>query len=321
MSETPIQQMQGELLRRAYVAFFVEHQPFFARDVCVENGWDEGVFERAVDEADGLKRHDSARHRITAVGVLDAERRGLPDPHLVESNKRVRTALLCCFGEVNEREGRHASLDYREALARASAETGADPTLVEANFQFLLDYRELESRGSVSTFGLTYLGLLAWRAWQRRDSLYKRFEGLRSTEPHARGREFNDLFGQLASGEGWAVDVSVNAPGEEIDVVMSREDSFYLVECKWWNEPIGTEHIRSFEGKLGDRLGVQGVFVSMSGFTKEARARAERTTGQTPMIFVGPVETAELFDGRRNLNELLVEKKRSLILKRQVAWC
>jgi len=321
MTDFTLKEIQRELLRSAYVAFFTERAPLDTRKLCTQHGWDTKLYERALDEGMGITARDSGHYEIQTTGIRIAEEWGLPDPDLIEKNDQIRAALLICFGEVYERDGPMGSVGHREALAEAEAATGASSGLVEANFDYLLQLHLLETHGGVSFFRLDrYHGMSAWLPLKKLKALSREFEAIRALEPQPRGRALEGLFQQLAEGEGWTVDTRVTAPGEEIDLVISREDSFYLVECRWWSDPIGARSIRDFQGKLRERSGVQGIFVSMSGFTKDAQELVERTTSDTPTLLFGRQDAEGALTGKRTLKDLLTEKKRSLVLRRQARW-
>jgi hypothetical protein len=200
-----------------------------------------------------------------------------------------------------------------------STATSIDSVVVDANQEFLADIMELSRRSAA--YRIASPGLTSLRAWKRRGSFAQAFEALKtSTSPQERGRQFQKLVALLAREEGWRVDEGVLGPGEEIDVVLNRDDSFYLLECRWKGEPVEPKEIRDFTGKLQKRSGVQGVFVSMSGYTQEARNEVEVVAGDSPIVLVGPGEVADLFIGALNFNGMLTEKKRSLVLHRKAPW-
>jgi hypothetical protein len=135
-------------------------------------------------------------------------------------------------------------------------------------------------------------------------------------------RQFLVEIGELARTADWRVDESVLAPGEETDLILNRNDSFYMVECRWKKEddPVSAPEIRDFAGKLQKRAGIDGIFVSMSGYTSDATEWVEGITGQTPIVLVGPGDVVDLFTGTLGFNAMLTEKKRALVLQRKAPW-
>lgn len=79
---------------------------------------------------------------------------------------------------------------------------------------------------------------------------------------------------------------------EEIDLVLRNEldhafwaahhSPLIIVECKNWAKPVGVEPLRVLESKLEDRRGLVriGVFISVSGFTKEFLTRLKAVQGR-----------------------------------------
>jgi hypothetical protein len=318
------EKVRDVLLRRLYDAFFAGQEDVAVGTIREQHGWDERTFWRVLEDmvAEGLvSPPDSGpRCEIKPSGVLDAESRKIVPPRLAATNNCVRALILAKYAETYEAKGREGDRAHGEVLAAVTGETDADAVVVAANHEFLWDAGLLEA-GSLGYFMISQGGLAAVREWRRRSDLGERFDALHeSLSPQARGRQFQSLFNQLASDAGWRVDESVLGPGEEIDLVLHRQDAFCLVECRWKNGPVSAMEIRDFEGKLRKRSGVQGVFVSMSGYTADAVTEVVAVAGDTPIVLMGPGEVADLFNGRLTLNELLVEKKRSLVLRRKAAW-
>jgi hypothetical protein len=318
---------RDELLRRMYVAYFTSEDHFKAGKVKQEHGWDEQFFQRALADLAGehlVRWVDSAPSlEIKPAGIMQAERLGLTPADLLSSNRRVRPLILAKYAEVYEAKGWQGELHYHEAVNAVSAETGLPAVLVEANQQFLVEIGQLQD-SDTAYFKISSLGLDSAREGKRRSALLERFEELRnsSSSRQERGRRFQSLFGVLARTADWRVDESVLAPGEETDLILNRNDSFYMVECRWKKEddPASAPEIRDFAGKLQKRTGIDGIFVSMSGYTSDATDWVEGITGQTPIILVGPGEVVDLFAGALGFNAMLTEKKRALVLQRRAPW-
>jgi hypothetical protein len=323
-----LSQIRDELLRRLYVAYFTTEDALMVREVQQQRGWDEAVFWRALDDISAehlaTQLDSGPRFEIQPAGILRVERLKLVPSELASANNRVRPLILAKYAEAYEAQGWQGEWHHREVISAVATESGQDPVLVYANHEFLFELRELQHPRSLGYFKITKLGLATVREWRRRSQLRTRFEELQNwtASPQERGRQFQKLFGQLASDAGWRVDESVLGPGEEIDLALNRDDAFYLLESRWKKEgePVSAKEIRDFEGKLRKRSGVQGVFVSMSGYTVDATDEVERVTGDTPIILLGPGDVADLFSGALGFNDTLTEKKRSLVLHRKAPW-
>ena len=166
---------------------------------------------------------------------------------------------------------------------------------------------------------ITDRALDAVREWRKHTALERAFDALRELMPESRrGRSFQALFGQFARGEGWNVDESEGGSGEELDLVLSNGGLYYILECRWKADPVEAKEIRDFQGKLRKRSGVFGLFVSMSGYTAGATGEAVGGAGDAPTLFVGPGEIADLFARRLDFAGLLSDKRRQLVLRREI---
>lgn len=320
-------EITDELLRRLYMAHFPKQEPLFVRDVLLQHGWEEGLFWRALQglSSTGLaKMRDSGpRYEMQPKGVLAVEARRLIPEALILVQQQIRTALLAIFAEAYESRGpdERGELHYRVARARATEETGADAALVDANLEFLFAAGYLRDPGTLGYFVIADVGLHAVRQWRVHSDLERAFDALKAVSPASkRGREFQGLFGRLARAFGWMVDESEGGPGEEIDLILGEDDTYYLVECRWTAAAVEAKDIRDFQGKLRKRSGVFGLFVSMSGYTAGAVQEAQGSSGEAPMVLIGSGEVGGLFGGAVDLSEMLREKRRLLVLRREVPW-
>ena len=315
------------LLRRFYLAYFLAREWLAVRDAMREEGWNEDVTFRALEQMsrDGLVRlRDSGPHyQLLPPGVLEAERRQLVPAEAIATHGRIRTAVLAKYAEAYEsaRTGERSDRHCREIAQAVAAEAAVDEPLVEANHEFLFEAGYLSHPGSLGFFVIPDRALQAVREWRKHSALEDAFEALRQVVPEStRGRGFQSLFGQFARGEGWNVDEGAGGPGEELDLVLSNADLYYILECRWKAEPVEAKEIRDFQGKPRKRSGVFGLFVSMSGYTAGATGEAVSGAGEVPTLFVGPGEAADLFARRVNFADLLNEKRKLLVLRRAISW-
>lgn len=106
--------------------------------------------------------------------------------------------------------------------------------------------------------------------------------------------EFEYLVGELFRREGWVVTETgrQDGPDGNIDIVLTRARERRVVQCKRWTSwVVGANDIRSFAGTLLSEgaSGKEGIFVTLSDFSDQARAEAKRT-GMTLL------DRAELFE-------------------------
>jgi hypothetical protein len=313
--------VKDELQRRLYEAFFAGQDRLLVREIQREYGWDDRVFWRALEDlsaehlANGLD--SGPNYEITPEGIVAWEARGLAPPALRDSSNKARVAILQKYAAAYEEKGREGDLHGGQVVKEVVADAGLDETLVMANHDFLYNSGNLEHPGSMGFFRIAEVAVEPLRDWSRRTARKERFDALAALDqPAERGRQFEELFAEVAEAAGWTVDPNVRGPGEEIDLVLSRDVTFHLLECRWWSDSVGTKEIRDFAGKLRKRAATVGIVVSMSGFTTDATAEVEGTTGETPIVLFGPQDVTDLFEGRKQLDEMLAEKRRSLIHRR-----
>jgi HJR/Mrr/RecB family endonuclease len=136
---------------------------------------------------------------------------------------------------------------------------------------------------SANVFGTMLAGvlLLLWIALQvqagRRRNLLEWTTDLRRLD----AAEFEWLVGELFRREGWKVEERgrQGRPDGGIDLMLTRGRERAIVQCKRWRSwQVGVEDVRSFAGVLA-REGLEakgGVFVTLSGFTEQARTEAKQ---------------------------------------------
>ena len=94
-------------------------------------------------------------------------------------------------------------------------------------------------------------------------------------------KEFEWLVGEVFQREGWKVRETgrQDGPDGNIDLELSREGRRVIVQCKRWSSKlVGVHEVREFAGTLlRERLpSSAGTFVTLSDFTEQARAEAEK---------------------------------------------
>jgi len=97
---------------------------------------------------------------------------------------------------------------------------------------------------------------------------------------HLTAVEFEWLVGEVFRREGWKVRETgrQDGPDGNIDLELSRDGQRTIVQCKLWKSwRVGVKKVREFAGTIS-REGLPlnaGIFVTLSDFTKQARAEAE----------------------------------------------
>lgn len=87
--------------------------------------------------------------------------------------------------------------------------------------------------------------------------------------PQARGQQFEVFLRALL--DGMDPRIRIRPDGEEIDGSFAHRDRYLLLEAKWRRDPVPASAIYAFKGKVDGKLaGTLGVFVSMSGYSRDA---------------------------------------------------
>jgi hypothetical protein len=97
--------------------------------------------------------------------------------------------------------------------------------------------------------------------------------------------------------------------GEQIDGAFTFENTDYIVEAKWQNEPINAGELYKFSGKISGKLKItMGLFISFTGFTSEALQ--VDAPGIKSMILMDGNDLMAVLDERIDLPDLLYRKRR-----------
>ena len=86
-----------------------------------------------------------------------------------------------------------------------------------------------------------------------------------------RGRDFEKFLQALFETEGLKPRLRLRRRGEEIDGSFLLDGRVFLIEAKWHADPLPASVLYEFKGKVDGKLvGTIGIFVSMSGYSKDA---------------------------------------------------
>jgi tetratricopeptide (TPR) repeat protein len=97
----------------------------------------------------------------------------------------------------------------------------------------------------------------------------------------------------------------------QVDAFFGSEGGYYRVECRWRTKRAGRDDIVSFADKL-DVAGVQGLFISMSGFTRTAcEAAREQAKSRTILLMAGD-EVRLVLRGLATFDYVLSQKQTHL---------
>lgn len=97
--------------------------------------------------------------------------------------------------------------------------------------------------------------------------------------------------------------------GEQIDGAFTFQGTDYLFECKWQRKPVAADALDSLQGKLTRKLdNTLGLFLSINGYSEDAIAT--HSSGRRLMLLMDGSDLMAVLEGRVDLNELLLRKRR-----------
>lgn len=306
----------------------VLHEAYFTPEPEVDlstyrerTGWDEKSFNRLLEEMAYYARikHIGIRSGYCMeahhVDWFEDEWKGSND--VLVRNKIIRIHILEFLAKLFEEEGADATVHYQEM----AADLGLDAGVVWTNLKVL------EIQGSVWNMGLDGpefsihpMGLKRLEIRNKFLSRISEFEKLQELSPQPRGREFQKFLAKVLEQSGWSQLEGVRNIGEEIDIIIHRDREFYMLECKWEKDPVEAIVIRDFHDKLLERAGVQGIVVSMSGFSEGAEKIAHDRSGSKLIAFFGQRDVQAIVYGQVNFDDLLKQKIVEIVTHRKVTY-
>ena len=193
---------------------------------------------------------------------------------------------------------------------------------VKDSFTRIRQEREADQRGQQAQ-----RQAVAERAAQRRcqcRDLHAQLAALFSeTNAHRRGlaleKVLNGVFAMdgvlireafvLRSEDGQAV--------EQIDGAIELDGAQYLVEMKWWAEPLGIDAVSRHLVRVYGRGEVRGLFISASGFAPPAVLECEKVLTQRVIVLSELQELVMLLEREENVARWLREKVRGATVERK----
>ena len=101
---------------------------------------------------------------------------------------------------------------------------------------------------------------------------------------------------------------------EQIDGAIEFGNEIYLVEMKWWSQPLGPAEVAPHIVKVYSRSGARGIFISASGYTEAAINTSREALREKVFILCSLKEILDLLEKENDLKELLNRKIHAAIL-------
>lgn len=135
------------------------------------------------------------------------------------------------------------------------------------------------------------------------------FNLISSADPQKRGFKLEKVLKKLFILFDLDPKASFRIIGEQIDGAFTFDNTDYLFEAKWQQEPVRIKDLDGFSGKLARKLdNTLGLFLSINSFSEDA-VKAH-SSGRRLMILMDGSDLMAIIEGRIDLIELLLRKRR-----------
>lgn len=251
---------------------------------------------------------------ISARGILAMEEQKLVPTEQVRENTEARFQILDALARLREEHGGRAIIDFTHVAESANL---AQPSFLRN--EFVLCGLGLTEWPVTRTISITYRGLERVTEGREKRERIRRFQGLTTRvdlTPQARGHEFEQLLQSTLADDGWTVETNVHAPGEEHDLIINRQLDYYLIECKWVKEAIQPHFLSVLRDRVRARVGMRGLFFSLSGFTPEAIKETQVRLSEAMILLFGPKDIEDIMAHRRTFSDMLQTKFHAAITRR-----
>lgn len=150
---------------------------------------------------------------------------------------------------------------------------------------------------------------------EQRQMLYRELAALFGmTNRQQRGTKFeallNQIFGLdgLSVRESFTLTIDTGQVGEQIDGLIELGNQPYLVEAKWWKDPLGVDGVSQHLVRIYGRTGVHGLIISASGFAETAIDMCRNALTQKTIVLAELREIVFLLEREHDFARWLKEK-------------
>jgi restriction endonuclease Mrr len=199
---------------------------------------------------------------------------------------------------VRQQNGEQLLAQAREAVANLLRWTKQHQGLLDEKERFAAELTQSQARMQVQQ------GFTAKLA-----ELKKQFGELAAMSNRQKaGRLFEPFLNELFHLFDLEPRLSYELASEQIDGSMTFDTDDYIIEAKWWKEPMQREHFDTFDAKVKRKgKNALGLFMAVNGFTAGARREYNQ---RTSFLTMDGGDLICVLDGRITLDELLRRKKR-----------
>lgn len=196
--------------------------------------------------------------------------------------------------------------DGEEKAKKAEESVKALRNLVKGHFGLIKEHEDAEEKRRV-----TYEKILKKQEVKQKIEEIKEeyFKLLGCDDAQARGYKLEKIMKELFTLFDLDPKASFKITGEQIDGAFTFDNTDYLFEARWQQEPVDRKELDSFAGKLGRKLeNTLGLYLSINGFSDDAVKL--HSAGRSLMILMDGSDLMAVFEGRIDLIQLLLRKRR-----------
>ena len=147
------------------------------------------------------------------------------------------------------------------------------------------------------------------------------FALFKEQNPQRRGKQLEAVLNRFFAEDGILLKEAFTITGDEgegiieqIDGVIEIDGEVYLVEMKWWNEPLGPGEVSQHLVRVFNRGQSRGIFISASGYTDAGINICRESTGKIVVVLCKLQEFVTLLERETDLKSFLKEKINASII-------
>jgi hypothetical protein len=144
------------------------------------------------------------------------------------------------------------------------------------------------------------------------------------TDPHRRGKSLEGVLNNLFGATGILITEAFTLRGndgegvvEQIDGVVEIDSHLYLVEMKWWSEPLGPGDVSQHLVRVFYRGHARGIFISTSGYTPAAINTCREALQKSVVVLCNLEEIVLLLEKELTFKDFLKEKIKAAIIYKE----
>jgi restriction endonuclease Mrr len=162
------------------------------------------------------------------------------------------------------------------------------------------------------------LDALNYKRQKRQELKSELIKLYQETNPQKRGKELETILNRFFQIENILIRESFTITGEnnegiiqQIDGAIEVNSHLYLVEMKWWKEPLGSQDVSHHMMRIFLRSEARGIFISESGYTDAAITNIKKALNQKIIILLTLKDIFLLLEGDDSFESLLETKVRN----------